>query len=59
MAVDPRSASKNAVKTVNMLLGRYAKNRDPKLADRIREAYAKIELPSAKLIEKMKEADLT
>lgn len=59
MAVDPRSASKNAVKTVNMLLGRYAKNRDPKLADRIRGVYAKIELPSAKLIEKMKEADLT
>ena len=59
LAVDPRSASKNAVKMVNMLLGRYMKSRDPKLADRIRELYAKIDLPSAKLIEKMKEADLT
>lgn len=59
MAVDPRSESKNAVKMVNLLLGRYSKNHDPKLANRIREYYAKIELPSAKLIEKMKEADLT
>lgn len=58
LAVDPRTASKNAAKTCNMLLGKYLKAPDDKTADRIREAYAKVVNPTANLTEKMRLASL-
>lgn len=58
LAVDPRTASKNAAKTCNMLLGKYAKNPDEKLAERIREAYAKVNSPTIALAQKMADAGL-
>ncbi len=57
-AVDPRTASKNAAKTANMLLGKYAKSPDEKTADRIREAYAKVISPTQNLTDKMRQARL-
>ncbi len=57
-AVDPRTASKNAAKTANMLLGKYAKNPDEKTAERIREAYAKVICPTQNLTQKMRDARL-
>lgn len=58
LAVDPRTASKNAAKTANMLLGKYVKSPDAKTAERIREAYAKVISPTATLNEKMRNAGL-
>lgn len=56
--VDPRTASKNAVKTLNLALGRYARNPKPELADQIKELYAKIDSPDEKIIAKMTDAGL-
>lgn len=58
LAVDPRTASKNAAKTANMLLGKYAKSPDVKTAERIREAYAKVISPTDNLTQKMRQAKL-
>lgn len=55
-AVDARTAAKNAAKTINLLLGKYAKQPSDAQADRIRELYAKIDNPSPNLKAKM--ADL-
>lgn len=57
-AVDSRTSSKNAVKTINLLLGKYAKNPSDAQADRIRNLYAQIDNPSAKLKAKMSELGL-
>ena len=57
-AVDSRTASKNAVKTINLQLGKYAKQPSDALADRIRNLYNQIDNPSAKLKAKMSEAGL-
>ncbi len=57
-AVDPRTASKNAAKTANMLLGKYLKSPDAKTAERIRDAYAKVVSPTQNLTEKMRAAHL-
>jgi len=56
--IDPRSESKNAAKLCNLLLGKYSKTPDESLADRIREAYAKILEPSERLRNKMRDASL-
>lgn len=58
LAEDPRTASKNAAKTANMLLGKYAKSPDDKTASRIKEAYAKIISPTPALTDKMRLAQL-
>jgi len=58
MAVDPRSESKNAAKLCNLLLGKYARTADEALAERIREAYSKIDSPSERLRMKMRTAGL-
>lgn len=58
LAVDPRTASKNAAKTANMLLGKYAKSPDARTAERIRDAYAKVVSPTPSLTEKMRKASL-
>lgn len=58
LAVDPRTASKNAAKSCNMLLGKYLKNPDERLAARIREAYARVDNPTVALSQKMAEAKL-
>lgn len=58
LAVDPRTASRNAAKSCNMLLGKYLKNPDDRLADRIREAYARIDSPTIALSQKMAAAKL-
>lgn len=57
-AVDSRTASKNAVKTINLLLGKYAKQPSEAQADRIRNLYAQIANPSAKLKAKMSDLGL-
>lgn len=57
-AVDSRTASKNAVKTINLQLGKYAKQLSDALADRIRNLYNQIDNPSAKLKAKMSEMEL-
>lgn len=56
--VDPRTASRNAAKLANMLLGRYAASPDAKTADRIREAYARVISPTDNLTHKMRRAKL-
>lgn len=57
-ASDPRTASKNAAKTANMLLGKYAAKPTEELADRIRAAYARVLQPTDNLTRKMREAKL-
>lgn len=57
-AVDSRTASKNAVKTINLQLGKYAKQPSDALADRIHNLYNQIDNPSAKLRAKMSELGL-
>lgn len=57
-AVDSRTASKNAVKTINLLLGKYAKNPSDAQAERIKNLYAQIDVPSARLKAKMSELGL-
>lgn len=57
-AVDERTAQKNLVKTINLLLGKYAKNPSDAAADRIRSIWAQIWVPSDALHKKMTEANL-
>ena len=57
-AVDERTAQKNLVKTINLLLGKYTKNPSDAAADRIRSIWAQIEAPSDTLRKKMTDADL-
>lgn len=57
-AVDPRTAAKNTAKTLNLLLGKYAKQPSESQAARIRELYASIPSPSESLTRKMQEAEL-
>lgn len=64
-AVDSRTASKNAVKTINLLIGKYAKALSngaeaeaDGLRERIRNLYNQIDNPSAKLQAKMSELGL-
>ena len=58
LAVDPRTASKNAAKTCNLLLGKYLKSPDDKTAERIRDAYSKVINPTDNLTQKMRVAAL-
>lgn len=64
-AVDSRTASKNAVKTINLLIGKYAKALSngaeaeaDGLRERIHNLYSQIDNPSAKLQAKMSEFGL-
>jgi len=57
-AVDARTESKNAAKLCTLLLGKYAVAPTDSLADRIREAYAKVMSPTDRLREKMRLANL-
>ncbi|MDE7397220.1 MAG: hypothetical protein K2M98_05800 [Muribaculum sp.] len=57
-AVDARTAQKNAVKSINLLLGKYSKNPSEANADRIRLLYSQIDNPSDALRKKMSDADL-
>lgn len=57
-AVDVRTAQKNLVKSINLLLGKYAKNPSDAAADRIRAIWAQIKDPSAALRKKMADANL-
>lgn len=58
-AVEPRTAEKNALKTINLLLGKYAKSPSDSLADRIKDLYAKIVNPPDVLVKKMAAAGLS
>ncbi len=53
LEVDPRTASKNAVKSLHLTLGRYSKNPTDELAEQIKGIYAKIDNPDDKLNAKM------
>lgn len=57
-AVDERTAQKNLVKTLNLLLGKYAKSPTDAAADRIKELYAQIGTPTESLRNKMAAAEL-
>lgn len=57
-AVDSRTSQKNAVKTINLMLGKYAKSPSDAVAARIKDLYSKIDNPSVKLRQKMEEANL-
>ncbi len=57
-AVDSRTAQKNTVKTLNLLLGKYAKTPTDAVAERIRELYAGVANPTDALHKKMADADL-
>lgn len=57
-AVDARTASKNAAKTIVLQLGKYAKQPSEALADRIRDLYSRIPNPSAGVKAKMSELGL-
>lgn len=56
--VDPRTAQKNAVKTINLLLGKYAKAPTEATASRIRNLFVQISNPSDALRKKMVDANL-
>lgn len=58
-AVDARTSAKNAAKTINLLLGKYAKEPSQSMADRIRKLYAQIPAPSEKIKAKMSELNLS
>ena len=58
-AVDARTSAKNAAKTINLLLGKYAKEPSQSMADRIRKRYAQIPAPSEKVKAKMSELNLS
>ena len=58
-AVDARTSAKNAAKTINLLLGKYAKEPSQSMADRIRKLYAQIPEPSEKVKAKMSELKLS
>lgn len=55
---DARTAQKNAAKTINLLIGKYAKSPSDAAADRIKALYAQIPNPSDALRAKMSAADL-
>lgn len=57
-AIDARTAQKNVVKTLNLLLGKYMKSPSEAAADRIRGLYASVATPSASLRAKMQAAEL-
>lgn len=57
-AVDARTAQKNVVKTLNLLLGKYMKSPSEAAADRIRTLYTSVASPSASLRAKMQAAEL-
>lgn len=57
-AADPRTLSKNAAKSCNLMLGKYAAAPSEELAERIRRAYAKVILPTPALEAKMRAARL-
>lgn len=57
-AVDERTAQKNLVKTLNLLLGKYAKSPTDAAAERIKELYAQVGSPTETLRNKMAAADL-
>lgn len=57
-AVDERTSQKNAVKTINLLLGKYVKNQSEAAAERIINLYAQITGPSDALKKKMADAGL-
>lgn len=56
--VDPRTAQKNAAKTLNLLLGKYAKAPTEAAAQRIKDLYAQVASPSDTLRAKMAAAKL-
>ena len=56
--VDARTAQKNASKTINLLLGKYAKNPTDAQAQRIKDLYSTIINPSDALRKKMQDAEL-
>lgn len=58
LVVDSRTLQRNAARICNLLLGKYAKNPDDALADRIREAYSRIASPTVNLRNKMNDAGL-
>ena len=53
LATDPRAESKNAAKLCNLLLGKYAKEPSPSLAERIKAAYSRVTMPTDALRQKM------
>lgn len=57
-AIDERTAQKNVVKTLNLLLGKYVKNPTEAAADRIMSLYSQIANPTDALRKKMTDADL-
>lgn len=57
-AVDARTARKNAIKTINLLLGKYARTPSDQAAQRIRDLYDGISLPPEALRNKMAQAGL-
>lgn len=59
LAVDSRTAAKNTLKTINLLLGKYAKSPSDSLADRIKMLYGQIANPSESLSKKMADAGLS
>lgn len=58
VAVDPRTASKNTVKTLHLALGRYSKNPTEVLARQIKDLFDKVGNPDEKLVAKMTAAGL-
>lgn len=58
LKVDPRTEAKNAIKTINLALGRYAKNPTEELAEQIKALFTKIGNPTDKLVAKMSDAGL-
>lgn len=58
LAVDPRTQQKNALKTINLILGKYSKNPTEANAQRIRDLYNQIPNPPEALVNKMRLADL-
>lgn len=57
-AIDVRTAQKNVVKTLNLLLGKYMKSPTDAAAERIRTLYTSVANPSDSLRAKMQAADL-
>ena len=57
-AIDPRTQQKNALKTINLLLGKYAKKASDAAAERIKSLYAQIPNPPEPLVNKMRLAQL-
>ena len=59
LAVEPRTAEKNALKTINLLIGKYAKSPSDSIADRIKDLFGKIANPPDALVRKMAAAGLS